>query len=339
MPDPSSDQWDDPGFKQWSHNEGRRGGGTATPGNGPGGGYGLFFGMAGQAPANTGLAGVRQTRRRIGFNPMVGPSTPSGPVADPSAMTSLRQGASGGRTSLSPMGGPSAAPDWGQGTAQPAAASTPMPSTSALTPAQQAQIAAAPMWRRFALAAQFAQQNQATNAAGTQYAAGTTPGGGSWNDPSTWDAWGNNHDGGWGGIQANLLARGFAGGAFNPMGSPELIAMQRSRVLEDAGAREAKARTAAALSGGGDPSMRGVAELLASLGTSSDAARAGSDAALSTAQSGQDFARSLMADYLGSNQGAYSSSWANRNGQQQQQGNPFLNWLGEAGGRWAGGLI
>lgn len=293
MPDDfwGNDMLGEPEFKLWMQSQGRGGRGRGAPGFGPGGGYGSFFGMPGIAPQGA-TNGVRQIRRRIGFQPMLGASQPSAPTSIDSQQTSPGSAMRAPGQSFSSYGGMRGMMMGGRGAGG--------------------------------------------GASGGQQ---QTSGGGNanWNDPAWWAQWGANNDSGWGGLQAWLLSQGYGAGAFNPLGSPQLVEAQRQRVLSDAGAREAKARTAAALAGGGDPSMRGVGELLASLGTASDASRAGSDAALSTATSAQDFIRSMLADYLTANQGAFSSAWAGRNS--QSGGNDWLDQLLGIGGQALGGWL
>lgn len=300
MPDwePTNDNLGDPGFKQWLQGAGTNGGGrrgVARPGSGPGGGYGAFFGMPGVAPSNMSQGGMRTLRRRIGFQPMIGASQPSTPssMAVPSAMESYSASGSTPTGSMSAMRAP-----------------TPMASSHGFSGMIQNAI------------------NQSVQR--TQQAAGGNAGG---VNTTSWGGLAGNADPNWSGLLWRLIGQGGQAGAFDPMGSQAMENMARERVMADSGARQRQARLSADLSGGSDPSLSGVGELLATLGTASDASRAGSDAKLQSAQAAQDYIRNLLGNEFASEftrLNGMASNWNN------QQSGGMGNWLAQLGGSLLG---
>lgn len=173
-------------------------------------------------------------------------------------------------------------------------------------------------------------QNLINQQRGAANAANAAPGG---VNTTNWGTMGGNTDTGWSGLLWRLLSQGGQAGAFDPMGSQAMENMARERVMADSGARQRQARLSAQLAGGGDPSMGGVGELLATLGTASDASRAGSDAKLQSAQSAQDFMRNLLGQEFASEYtrlNGMASNWQN------QQSGGAGNWLAQLGGSLLG---
>lgn len=143
------------------------------------------------------------------------------------------------------------------------------------------------------------------------------------------------------GLLNKLVGGAGNAGLYGFNGNPAIATAARERVMGDLGARQAGARTAAALANVNDPSMAANAELQAYLGTQGDASRAGSDAALQEQQRSEDFYRQLLGGWMGNTMQDYENEMQHKRqmAEQGNQGNGLLSGLGQIGGAALGSWL